>query len=668
MTAKLFSTSRRAYESMRLVLWITLSVVLGSNESSAFRAATDYFKEPAIRFALVNPSGEYILTEKNAKATEISVRHIETKTTAVAERFWGRLDRIDWVDDDTIILRHHTALDTYELVIDVSFDDGRFEFETRYIRVPGYVIDALPDQQDMVLWAHSREKENVVYRAPLSKLIGAEISEGVSWAGLKDEFIVARRGGIAAWWITDRDGIVRGGLALYEGEKWEVALWYRENRRTKWRELYRTSDLDEMITPIGMAPDNRNLLVLSNDGLDTNALVEFNVDSAELGEVLFSHPSADLLDIVYDFNGMEILAAVYEEAGLRKYHHFDRFTNRFQRSLEHIFPGQSVAITSTSRDLRELSILVSSPRNPGKFYILNTETKTAVFLGRSMPWLDPEELADVRAIEVTSGGGITIEAFLTVPAEFDRTRKPPPLLVLPHGGPLGVRDNRIFDPLIQHIASGGIAVLQVNFRGSGGYGKAFLEAGFREFSKGIEDDIDAAVDLVVSKGWVDGERMCIAGMSYGGYSAIASTIRKPDQYLCAATIAGVSDVPLFLNAVSFTESEEDRKEIARLIGDPADEYDYLKSISPAYHADKIGVPILIVHGTRDYRVDIEHAYRLRTMLEVHGKIVDWHPMEDAGHSPDSKQMVEMAETLSTFIGKHLRPATRQSDPPRGSIP
>jgi dipeptidyl aminopeptidase/acylaminoacyl peptidase len=276
-----------------------------------------------------------------------------------------------------------------------------------------------------------------------------------------------------------------------------------------------------------------------------------------------------------------------------------------------------------------------------------------------MPWLDPNEMADAQVLEITAPDGTKIEAFLTIPVGTED--EPPPLLVLPHGGPYGVRDSRSFDPLVQYIASWNIAVLQVNFRGSAGYGRSFAEAGYRERAKGIEDDIEAAVELVVEKGLIDSERICIGGLSYGGYSAIISAIRKPNRYLCAVTIAGVSDLPLQLHSTGLGKTKEGRKELEKIFGDPTTEYDEMIAISPAYRADEIEIPVLIVHGTDDHRVDVEHAYRLKAMLEAHGKRYSWLLLKGAGHSPNSSEWLKVARALGLFVDDYLHPLEFEVD-------
>ncbi len=674
MTARRAQPVRRICRILNHILCIGLISTLGSRESTAFLTAEDFFHEPTLLNIIVSPTGEFFAAEtRNSTGgssiffesipppngnSVIFIRHIQSKTMKAAIETSGTIQTVAWIDDDTLFVRYGGTKTEYVRSIDVAFEEGNLVFGIEPIRAPGWMIDGIPNREDEILWAYWNKGRSFVYRAPLSELKEFKLEKGRKakkkpWDGLSREYVVAELDGYVPWWITDRDGGVRGAVGVEEGDPPEVTLRYRETRSTPWREIYRTDDIDEVLVPVGIASDNHNLLVLSNKESDTTALVEFEVDSGELGRTLFSHPTADVEGIMYDFNGMEVLTAVYEEAGLRRYQHFDAFSDRYQRSLEHAFPGQSVAITSMSRDSRFYSVLVSNPKNLGTFYILDTQERTADLVDRTMPWLDPDEMSDAQALEVTAPDGTKIEAFLTIPA--GSAGEPPPLLVLPHGGPLGVRDSRMFDPLVQYIASWNIAVLQVNFRGSAGYGRSFVEAGYRERAKGIESDIEAAVDAVVEKGLVDSKRMCIGGLSYGGYSAIISAIQRPDRYLCAVTIAGVSDLPLQLISNLRGTTQKGRKEQEKLFGDPTTEYEEMIAISPAYRADEIQVPVLIVHGTEDWRVDVEHAYRLKTMLEAHGKPYSWLLLKGAGHSPTGAEWLKIARALGLFIDDYLHP-------------
>lgn len=161
-----------------------------------------------------------------------------------------------------------------------------------------------------------------------------------------------------------------------------------------------------------------------------------------------------------------------------------------------------------------------------------------------------------------------------------------------------------FDPLVQYLAAGGLAVLQVNYRGSAGRGRTFLDAGKRAWGKGIEEDLEAAIEEVSRRGWVDGGRICVAGGSYGGYSALMSVIRHPGRYRCAASINGPTDLPFLYHSSRFLHgTDEGRTYFRDFVGDPEEGYDELLTISPAYRAAEIQVPVLLVHATDDERVE-----------------------------------------------------------------
>jgi hypothetical protein len=370
LTHRSAQTVRQLRQVLNRILCIGLISTLGASESTAFLTAEDFFYEPTLLNITVSPTGEFFAAKTQNSAggssiffpsdsvgngnTVIFIRHIQSKTLKSAIQTWGAIRSLDWVDDDTLVVSYGEGEKNFVRSIDVEFTEGDLTFDIDSVQAPGWMIDGIPNRKDEVLWAYIKNERSIVYRAPLSKLKEFKPESGKKgkkpWKGLSDEYIVAELDGYVPWWITDRDGVVRGAVGVEEGKTPELTLRYRETQSAPWRELYRTDDIDEVLIPVGIASDNRNLLVLSDKEHDTTALVEFEVDSGELGRVLFSHPSADVQDIMYDFNGMEVLTAVYEEAGLRRYHHFDAFSDRFQRSLEHAFPGQSVAITSTSRD------------------------------------------------------------------------------------------------------------------------------------------------------------------------------------------------------------------------------------------------------------------------------------------------------------------------------
>jgi dipeptidyl aminopeptidase/acylaminoacyl peptidase len=305
---------------------------------------------------------------------------------------------------------------------------------------------------------------------------------------------------------------------------------------------------------------------------------------------------------------------------------------------------------STSADGRKVLVLAASASDPGAYYRVDLDTRDIREIGKVAPWLQPKDLAQVTALRVKSGDGTEFDAFLAAPPGVAR----PPIVVLPHGGPIGVMDGREFSREVQFLAERGMAVLQVNYRGSEGYGKSFLEAGKREWGRGIEDDIDAALAQVIARGAVDEQRMCLAGGSYGGYSALIGVLRHPDRFRCAASFAGVTDIPLMFASSDWSVSPLARKTMAEVVGDPATEYETLKGLSPVYQVDKLRVPVFIAQGSHDVRVHPDHAYRMKAMLELGGKEFEWLMVEDMGHGFDSlEQECAYFKRLRNFLTRRL---------------
>jgi dipeptidyl aminopeptidase/acylaminoacyl peptidase len=276
--------------------------------------------------------------------------------------------------------------------------------------------------------------------------------------------------------------------------------------------------------------------------------------------------------------------------------------------------------------------------------------------GNLRAWVDRETLVEPETIVVESSDGTKVEAFLTLPSdEMLAVAGPVPLVVNPHGGPIGVRDRRVYDPFVAYLTSWGFAVLQVNYRGSSGYGREFEDAGKREWAQAIEDDIDAAVENVMARPEVDADRLCIVGGSYGGFSALASVVRHKSRYRCAATLNGVTDIPLMFETSDFADYEKLLEQFAVVAGDLEKNRSKLIDLSPAYNVAEMDVPIFVVFGTDDRRVDADHAHRLLLMMETHQKNHDVLEIREARHSFSSREWVVAVRALRRFLTRHLQP-------------
>ena len=355
----------------------------------------------------------------------------------------------------------------------------------------------------------------------------------------------------------------------------------------------------------------------------------------------------------------DLVAAIYGESGETRFHYFPEYRDAFLSRIDAEWKAETVAVVSKSVDRSKFVFLVSGSTNPGDFYFQSMAGKPSQ-VAQIAGEVDREQLTPVKSIHVKSSDGTQVEAFLSI----SRAAKgPAPLVVMPHGGPIGVHDSREYDPLVQYLTSWGFAVVQVNYRGSSGYGLAFERLGKKQWALGIEDDIDAAVEHAMKMTEIDEGRVCIVGGSYGGFSALASVIRHRGRYRCAITLNGATDIPLLYDSSDFADSKQIMEFYREYVGDLATERDKLIEISPVYRSADLDVPILVVHGTADRRVDPDHAHRLILMLELYGKEYESVTVKDAEHSFDRGEWIVVARAARRFLTKHLMPdVTFSADP------
>jgi dipeptidyl aminopeptidase/acylaminoacyl peptidase len=637
--------------------------------------AEDFFFKDQLPIAQISPDGTRIASVRYVNGIAIGVIQQPGLKNALAITPQLDPDKIPWIAwaGDDIVL---AGFDGYTLVARISVVEGELErVEARMLDHPARVIDLLPNDNSHILISGD---SNSVHRISVDAFLGGfvpRVSNSVHMRMLprrpqhNQALNLEKRTPFASLeadyveWIVDHKGAVRAAASWSWGPDPEVNLWFRETSDGAWRSIHRSptpADKKHPFIPVGFSADNQTLYVLSNGDRDTYALFEFDVESRVLGKLIYGRPDVDIDGIVLDYAGTQILAATYWENGVLRHHYFDRNTRRYQHSLEFAFPGQTVQVNSISRDAKKIIVLVSSPRNPGAYYLLNTTTNRFKKVGDVAPHLTPERLVDMQRHEAISPDGTLVETFLTLPRDVQS----PPLVVMPHGGPIGVSDRRVFDPVAQYLASEGFAVLQMNYRGSAGFGRAFLESGKKQWGGAIERDVKASLDHIVSLGLVDADRVCIAGQSYGGYSALMSAALYPERYRCAAAYAAPADIGLMFGTSDFAQTESGRKSFADIVGDPNDEYEKLLEASPIYNLEKIQIPLHISHGWLDQRVDIDHTYRLMAMLDLHGKKYESWIFDRARHSFTLEQAAIYYQELAAFLHQHLdepvAPMPRQS--------
>lgn len=614
----------------------------------------DFLQSQRMRELRISAGGSYFaLFYQSPGGFALAVVHREsqtlTKITTIPNRAY--ID-YEWASDNSIVVTRSTPSNGYEVSwtrFEYDSDRKRVRVDTHPFARGGTLIDPLPQKPNKILFGNSAR----VWELDLRKL---KSNVGNPWSKQ-----VARHRESVRHWVTDANGEVRAALTRRKGESLGDDLyenisevWFRAPGVTGWTLVAATKEEEHTsLLPLGFTPDGSRLLLSSNQDRDRSALLEVDPESGKTTRTIYEHPTGEIVDIVWAPRQREILGVGVYVGGRNVYHYFAGAYKKHTADLAAVLPGVSTRIQSVSQDETILAISAKAPTTTARLYVVDVAARTALDIGSVAPWLDGVSLAVPHRFTVRAEGGPEVEAFYTA-SESAGAR--PPLVVMPHGGPIGARDDVSFNAMAQLLAHRGYAVLQVNYRGSSGFGRSFLEAGLAEWGKGIELDIDAALAHVLEQGWVDPDRVAIFGWSYGGYSALMSVVLYPERYRCAASMAGVTDIPLRFDTPRAKASPNFRRILVRIMGDPDSDFEDMKRRSPVYRAADIHVPILLIQGARDDRVDVEHAYRMKLMLEKHEVPHSTLILRDADHfNRPSPEQAEWFDKLLYFLETNLEP-------------
>jgi dipeptidyl aminopeptidase/acylaminoacyl peptidase len=419
----------------------------------------------------------------------------------------------------------------------------------------------------------------------------------------------------------------------------------------EWQNFELPGFRDESIQPQGFSGDNLAAYFTGvREGEKYAALYRLDLKNRNF-ERLFAFDDSDVTDVISDFANLDIVGVKgYTSRPVYHWLKPDHETAQLYKSLHRAFSGQDVTITSTTDDGRLATVFVSSDVNPGEYYLFDTKAKKADFIRAARSWVDPAQMRPRTPIELTARDGLKLHGYLTRPAG----EGPHPMVVLPHGGPHFVRDTWGFDSEVQLMANRGFAVLQVNFRGSGGYGMDFETAGYREWGARMQDDITDATRWAIEQKAAIPDRICIMGWSYGGYAALMGVAREPELYRCAVGLAGVYDLELAMESGNIPQTRTGRSYLAKVLSDDPAE---LRARSPINHVQSIRAPVFLVHGKQDSQADYTQATRMKKALEQSSKSFEWMALGGEAHGVyDEASRREVYERVLSFLDQSLRGA------------
>lgn len=458
--------------------------------------------------------------------------------------------------------------------------------------------------------------------------------------------LTAKNPGNVVSWVVDTNLVVRGAMAAREDGGFDLLV--RESRNGDWHTLV-SWNADDALTsgPVGFTRDGRSMYLLDSRETNVAPLVRIDMLTRELEE-LVRDEHFEIGGVLIHPDTHEVQLVTFVRA--RTEHQvLDRSIAADVEAIGQLGPGD-FGIYDRTHDDRKWLIGFTEDSKPFSYYVFNRDTDSGTFLFYARPELANYEMARMEPISLESRDGYTIHGYLHVPVGSPRRGLPTVLLV--HGGPWH-RDTWGYDAEGQWLANRGYAVLQVNFRGSTGFGKAFVNAGDREWGGKMHEDLVDAVGWITESGIADPDRIAIYGGSYGGYAALAGATFTPDLFACAVDIVGPSNLLTFIESIPPYWSAY-KAMLHRRVGDPATDEEALKSRSPLFHADKIRIPMLIAQGANDPRVKRSESEQIVAAMRKKGIEHEYLLFPDEGHGfakPENR--IKFYTAAERFLARHL---------------
>ncbi|WP_119718741.1 alpha/beta hydrolase family protein [Cognatilysobacter tabacisoli] len=447
-----------------------------------------------------------------------------------------------------------------------------------------------------------------------------------------------------ARFTVDHDGVVR--FARGVGSDNVNKLYYRAGENAPWELINDEAATSRREWVLGLSADDSLAYLEVEQPRGPNAVVAMDIATRERKQVL-RDDNVDVHSVILR-NGTLVPVGVTFMDGKPRTDFFDAQSPeaRLYRSLEAAFGGP-VQVTSQTSDGRYALVYLRSDVNPGDYYIFDNVAKKADHLVSRREWFDPAAMAPMRPVSFVARDGLPIHGYLSTPEGSQG--KSMPMVVLPHGGPFGIQDNWGFDTDVQLLARAGYAVLQVNYRGSSGYGRAFQQAGAKQWGGTMQDDLTDATKWAIKEGIADPSRICLYGGSYGGYASLMGVAKEPSLYRCAVGYVGVYDLPTMQRA-----DARESKRFANWSSEWVGSGDLLVANSPTRLADRIKVPVFLAAGGEDEIAPIAHSRMMEQALRKANVPVEtlYYDTEGHGFYKDEHRR-EYYTRLLAFLSRHL---------------
>ncbi|HCA09232.1 S9 family peptidase [Chryseobacterium sp.] len=625
----------------------TLDKLISYDKGNFKYKVEDYFARPNASQFKISPDGQYLsYKEKDAdKKNHVYVKELKTGkiTKAIVEKD-DLIGGYGWLDKKRLFYTQDKGGNENNHLYAVDIDGKNLKDLTPFDGVTLNYADVIKDTEFVIVALNKNNKQIFEpYKVNFNTGEMTQLYENKDVNNPIDGY------------IFDKKGNMRGYTVLENGLT--TKTYYKDVDTGKFN-LIKSTDWKNTFSIIGLNDNSKNkdeAYVVTDLDSDKARIVLYDLKKNAIIKEVYSNPVYDVSSIStarknrnYELDYISYTGVKGETIPVSK------FYKEVHDQLKAEFKDKEFSVVSSDDNEEKLLVVVGSDRLYGNYYEYDTKSKQLKLLYNLMPQLKEEDMAEMKPIEFKSRDGLTIRGYITMPKDAVNGKKVP-LIVNPHGGPQGVRDNWGFNPEDQLFASRGYATLHVNFRISGGYGKEFQQSGYKQIGRKAMDDVEDGVKYVIEQGWIDKNKIAIYGGSHGGYATLMGLIKTPDLYSCGVDYVGVSNIFTFFE--SFPEYWKPYKEMVKQIWydlDNPEEAKIAKEVSPVFHIDKIKKPLFVVQGANDPRVNINESDQIVKAMRAKGVEVPYMVKYDEGHGfRKEPNRIELYKYMMGFFAENF---------------
>ncbi|MFA7272656.1 MAG: S9 family peptidase [Crocinitomicaceae bacterium] len=622
-------------------------LALANLETGKFAySVEDFFKNPEASNFKLSPNGQYIsFLKRNEEGKKtLIVKEVATeKEMEVVKDGTDIIKAYLWASDNRILYMKDNGGDENFHFFGINIDGTNDRELTPFPGVKSDLLETLEEDKDHIVI--SLNKDNAQQEEPY-KL-------NVNTGELTKLFTVPEGGNPVVGYLFDKSGELRGITYVVNGVQTQIQ-YKIDGQFVELMTLELGSDFS--ILDFNYASKNRDeVYVATNLNSDKTEIILYDLRAKKEIRKVYSNDTYDVSNInlsekrKYEldyilFNGEKMIVVPMSET-------YKKINARLKKE----FGNKDFYTTYRSKDESVMLVVVTSDKMVGEYYSYNTKTDKIKLLYKLLPHLKESDMAEMRPITFKSRDGKTIHGYITLPKAALNGQKVP-MIVMPHGGPQGIRDSWGFNPENQLFASRGYATLNINFRISGGYGKEFMMAGFKQIGRKAMDDVEDGIAYAVEQGWINQDKIAIYGASHGGYAVLRGLTKTPELYACGVDYVGVSNLNTFMGTIpAYWEKYRDFLYETWYNPTIPEEKAIMDEISPALHTDKIQKPLFVVQGANDPRVNIDEADQIVEKLRARGITVPYMVKYDEGHGfYKEANRLDLYKAMMGFFAENLK--------------